>query len=131
MELARHSDPKLTLKTYARVGMHNLSRVLDGMPEADPRPRREAEALRATGTDDRLASPDNDPPHSGTHSVRRTGKTSAASRGEIHQGPSGTGGRNPLRLAELGTDARRGATNTQSRGERIRTSDLLTPSQMR
>ena len=50
MELARHSDPKLTLKTYARVGMHNLGRVLDRLP-GTARPNRDAETLRATGTD--------------------------------------------------------------------------------
>jgi integrase len=45
MELARHSDPKLTMRTYARVRLHDLSAVVDraaaGSP-ASPRPARSA-----------------------------------------------------------------------------------------
>jgi integrase len=41
MELARHSDPKLTMKTYARVSIHSLTRVLDKMPKAENGPGRE------------------------------------------------------------------------------------------
>lgn len=51
MELARHSDPKLTLKTYSRVGIHSISRVLDGMPKADAGRTPQPERMRATGTD--------------------------------------------------------------------------------
>jgi hypothetical protein len=40
------------VKTYAKVGMHNLARVLDGLPTANAQPTKpEQEVLRATGTD--------------------------------------------------------------------------------
>ena len=44
MELARHSDPKLTMKTYARVRLHDLSAVLERLPSSAAAP------LKATGT---------------------------------------------------------------------------------
>jgi integrase len=130
MELARHSDPKLTLKTYARVGMHNLSRVLDGMPKADTRPTRQAESLRATGTDDYAASRENDPPQKSPHSVRGMEKRSAASRDESDYAPASVGGGKPLRIAELGTAAQRGAASCQNAPRRTRTFDPLIKSQL-
>ena len=45
MELARHSDPKLTMRTYARVRLHDLSAVVDraaANTPAPPRPARSA-----------------------------------------------------------------------------------------
>jgi len=45
MDLARHSDPKLTMRTYARVRLHNLSAVVDraaSASPASPRPARSA-----------------------------------------------------------------------------------------
>lgn len=36
MELARHSDPKLTMKTYARVRLNDLAAVLERLPTARP-----------------------------------------------------------------------------------------------
>jgi integrase len=52
MELARHSDPKLTMKTYARVGLANLGGVIDGMTTPGTAVPRRAESLRKSGTDD-------------------------------------------------------------------------------
>ena len=52
MLLARHSDPRLTMKTYARVGLVSLSRVLDNMPGTECKPAHEAKQAKATGTDD-------------------------------------------------------------------------------
>lgn len=53
MELARHSDPKLTMRTYARVGLATLGGIVDGLavPGAGSSERVRAQALR-TGTDD-------------------------------------------------------------------------------
>jgi len=48
-ELARHSDPKLTLNTYTRLGMNDLSGALDALPAVSSK-EPEREALRATGT---------------------------------------------------------------------------------
>lgn len=64
MELARHSDPKLTLKPYARIGIANLSGVLSGIPSMSPaalprsgprrRGLREGSSIRSRAT--RLAA---------------------------------------------------------------------------
>ncbi len=130
MELARHSDPKLTLKTYARVGMHNLARVLDGMPKADTRPAREAETLRATGTDDHAISCQTATTQKGPHSEDGAGKVSAASRGERDNAPSVIGGGKPLRLTELGIAARCSAAADENAPRRTRTFDPLIKSQL-
>lgn len=141
MELARHSDPRLTLKTYARVGMHNLARVLDGMPKAGMRPDREADTLRATGTDDSVRNTDSerkaDPllssetrcPQKSPHSLRGSGKVSAAWRGECDQPGAVPDDRNTLVLAVLDDAARRGAADRQNAGEGTRTPNLLIRSQ--
>jgi len=57
-ELARHSDPKLTLNAYTTLGIHDLTGALDALPSmTDDSPN--AESLRATGTYD--GSPENTP----------------------------------------------------------------------
>jgi integrase len=54
-ELARHSDPKLTMNIYTRLGVHDLAGALKGLPDQGSKPP-ERERLRATGTDH--ATPD-------------------------------------------------------------------------
>jgi len=49
-ELARHSDPKLTMNVYTRLGVHDLAGALDGLP-GEPSDDRQAETMKATGTD--------------------------------------------------------------------------------
>ncbi len=50
-ELARHSDPKLTMNVYTSLGIHDLSKALDALPDTfDDSPQ--TERLRATGTYD-------------------------------------------------------------------------------
>ena len=44
--LARHADPSLTFKVYAKTRMHDLTRALEAMPETPAESKR----LRATGT---------------------------------------------------------------------------------
>jgi integrase len=70
-ELARHSDPKLTMNVYTRLGVHDLTRALDALPDLGDgtTPANEAAALRATGTDD--ASAQNTPASSPTHSTTK------------------------------------------------------------
>lgn len=129
MELARHSDPKLTLKTYARVGMHNLARVLDGMPKANTRPTRAAEALRATGTDDHAVGREFDPPQKTPHFEDGARKTSAASRGGDDHSGTGPSDRNTLQLSGSGDTARHRAAHDQNAPRRTRTFDPLIKSQ--
>src|SRR5437763_4219070 len=52
MQLARHSDPKLTMAVYGRAALHDLGAAVDRMPLplTGPDPEAPAAALRATGT---------------------------------------------------------------------------------
>src|SRR5215472_6913842 len=50
MQLARHSDPKLTMAVYGRAQLHDLAGAIERMPVlSGSTPDREA--LRGTGTD--------------------------------------------------------------------------------
>ena len=50
MQLARHSDPKLTMAVYGRAQLHDLAGAVGGMPSLLAAGRG-AETLAATGTD--------------------------------------------------------------------------------
>jgi integrase len=51
MQLARHSDPKLTMAVYGRAQLHDLGEAVDRLPGLlDAGPARR-EAVQATGTD--------------------------------------------------------------------------------
>jgi len=125
MELARHSDPKLTLKTYAKVSLHNLTRVLDGMPGANRGPKTEAQPLRATGTNDVDVCPQKSP-----HSEHGPGREGAAWRNKDSDGTDPTGDPKPLRLTGSSEVAQRGATERKSAPRRTRTFDPLIKSQL-
>ncbi len=122
MELARHSDPKLTMRTYARVGLRSLGTVLDSMPGEKPgNPRPERNILRATGTTSAAPiGPDNprlNPRQSGRESLR-----SASARCDAtNPGPIGlsltqphvsTGERDVLRSDAIGSKNAEGRTRT-------------------
>ncbi len=53
-ELARHSDPKLTMNIYSKLGIHDLAGALECLPGAGSG-APERERMRATGTDDARA----------------------------------------------------------------------------
>jgi hypothetical protein len=50
MQLARHSDPKLTMAVYGRAQLHDLASAVERFPSL-MLPASESEPLRATGTD--------------------------------------------------------------------------------
>jgi len=50
-ELSRHSDPKLTMNVYTKLGLNDLAGALDGLPSVSGS-TDDAQAIRATGTDD-------------------------------------------------------------------------------
>jgi hypothetical protein len=53
MHLARHSDPKLTMRRYGKLRRHDLAAAMQRFPHFLPeRPKTESQALSATGTDD-------------------------------------------------------------------------------
>ncbi len=61
MDLARHSDPRLTMKLYSRIGLRDLADHLPAAVEAEP---AEAVATLATGTEG---------PHRGTNGGTNAG----------------------------------------------------------
>src|SRR5690606_650407 len=117
-------------KTYARVGMHSLTRVLEALPSADPRPTREGDALRATGTDGQAPTRPNAPPQKGPHSPRGTAPEGAAGRDCGAPAGEAAGGRKGLKLAGLREPARPGAASSESAPRRTRTFDPLIKSQL-
>jgi Phage integrase family len=54
MQLARHSDPKLTMARYGRAQLHDLAAAVESLPALMP-PDKGRESLRATGTTGRPA----------------------------------------------------------------------------
>ena len=68
-ELARHSDPKLTMNVYTKLGIHDLAGALDRLPATAP-DRPDHDTLRATGTDD-AAGFDPSSRHSSSSANRR------------------------------------------------------------
>ena len=51
MQLARHSDPKLTAARYGRMQIHDLGEAVNRLPSLVPAPQAEKAVLQATGTD--------------------------------------------------------------------------------
>src|SRR5262249_45870463 len=51
MQLARHSDPKLTMAVYGRAALHDLGAAVDRIPGLTPDRQGAAPRLRATGTE--------------------------------------------------------------------------------
>jgi integrase len=56
MQLARHSDPKLTMAVYGRAQLHDLGRAVERLPGLTAGPTTEAGTLKATGTADARGS---------------------------------------------------------------------------
>jgi hypothetical protein len=121
MDLARHSDPKLTLRTYAKVTMHNLARVLDGLPKANATPTSERQTLRATGTDDATSGMETGPqkgPHSGPHSQHDSVRVSAAWRDQREHFGERRGGSQSLAIAGASDAVRHGAASSGQVGDK-------------
>jgi integrase len=51
MQLARHSDPKLTMAVYGRAQLHDLGAAVNRLPSLLDQGSHDRPALRATGTD--------------------------------------------------------------------------------
>jgi len=113
-ELARHSDPRLTMNTYTRLGVHDLTGALDALPQVGG-DEPQAERLRATGTDHARA----DAPGSARNRLRnclRNGsgnQREPAQRGAMNSAPIRLPGdaRHMLVLPSGSIAAQRGATS--------------------
>jgi integrase len=51
MQLARHSDPKLTMARYGRAQLHDLAAAIEGLPLLLEGPHQGSRVLKATGTE--------------------------------------------------------------------------------
>ncbi len=113
--LARHSDPKLTLNVYTKLGLSDLEGALEALP-GEVASDEQAVAL-ATGTDDSARS-------------AHVSNSSAVPLIGVHTGASDSGG---LRIAgnagkacsdaKLGASAQRSAPSCVNSPARIRTGD--------
>jgi len=125
-DLARHSDPKLTMNVYTRLGVHDLAGALDRMPTATiEQPDRDT--LRATGTDD-AAGFDHSSRHSSSSANRRDLVRQLAAG--IDHAPIPFDAGNPCHTAGIREAARPGAVSSESALCRTRTYDPLIKSQL-
>jgi integrase len=85
MQLARHSDPRLTMAVYGRAQLHDLGRAVDRLPNLLPEPKKE-EAMRATGTDPACTNLAQTP-DAGCDNLRK-GETTKPSAGGEQGGPN-------------------------------------------
>jgi integrase/recombinase XerC len=121
-DLARHSDPKLTMNMYAKLGAHDFAAALNGLPELSTpeKPQR----LRATGTDTARPIDASDPrlyPHQlGRESVR----SGATGRDESSEPQRHSTNRKRRKSPSQCDAARIDATGCENAPDRIRTYDL-------
>lgn len=119
-ELARHSDPKLTMNIYTKLGVHDLAGALDRLPRLMP-PRPDRDALRATGTDDAAAFGHQQ--HT-PQCARETAQMSATAHGEDGTGTLRFDSRKSSRGADMNDVAQTGAASGGKATQGTRTSGL-------
>ena len=122
-ELARHSDPKLTMNVYTKLGVHDLTGALDALPSlTGDAPERER--MRATGTDNSRTEAPTDPRLKPRQLEREAVRTGASRRGEGDGNRHCADDRNPLPIANIGDTVRSNAMGNSKATERTRTVDL-------
>ncbi len=112
-ELARHSDPKLTMNVYTRLGVHDLATALDRLP-TPALDRPDHDTLRATGTDN--ATPGSSPGNSGADQCGQPRPGAGLS--------TPFGSRKTLCDAEKDDATRSGAASSRKATRETRTRDL-------
>ncbi len=112
-ELARHSDPKLTLNVYTTLGIHDSAAALDALPDLDSKPRP-AEPLRAVGTLHHTADVAVGGRLYPRQLERETAQPGAAGRTVASAGKGLSGARKPSRITALRDSAQPGATSRKS-----------------
>ena len=122
-QLARHSDPKLTLNVYTKLGMHDLAGALDGLPGMTSEPP-ERQRLRATGTDNARAEAPIDPHLKPRHLGRETVRKGAASCDGDNDLARFADASKPLQTKPKRDIVRRDARRNDKATERTRTVDL-------
>ncbi len=122
-ELARHSDPKLTMNTYTRLGVHDLAGALDRLPAVQS-PRPESETMRATGTDDASATRDEKRPQYTTQRERETLRINTKLRDESAQCADERSAQKPLQNKAQSDTVQMDAMQCGNTPGRTRTCDL-------
>jgi integrase len=97
MQLARHSDPKLTMAVYGRAQLHDLGRAVERLPDLMTGPTPSERALKATGTDGPLTGAYREP----TSAVDGEGCRLMAVETQPGATSQSTTGRNPLAGKEI------------------------------
>jgi len=130
--LARHSDPKLTMNVYTKLGVNDIAQALDALPASlAVMPT----IMSATGTDD--VSPVQTPRNNLRNSLRNEGAkpSDSARHGALRMATDADDqvNGNPLFSAGKREETRPGATENENTPGAIRTHDLrirspLTPS---
>ena len=128
-ELARHSDPKLTMNVYSKLGVHDLSGALDRLPSLTG-DKPEGERMRATGTDNVRASAPADPPQYPQQLGRETMRSGAAACSDGATPTAMADTCNQPRDADLSGDVRRDARECETASPGTRTPDPLIKSQL-
>jgi len=119
-DLARHSDPKLTLNTYTQLGIHDLARALEALPSCSPNDTGIQTRLRATGTDDSAVDPQL--MHQQLGRVAMPSRAVGCDDREARQ--DGDGDHKPLENKTLCDTRRHPTTRDETATERTRTVDL-------
>ncbi len=117
-ELARHSTPTLTLGVYTKLGVHDLTGALDGLPSLTPA-APDRERLRATGTDNAVADPRLYPRQLERETVPSGANTCDEARATRRIGSA----RKPLENKAKRDAMRSDATRCATGGGRIRTDE--------
>jgi len=111
-ELARHSDPRLTMNVYTKLGIHDLAGALNGLPAAEA--ERVEEIAEADAVSARATGTDGNRPRSArcaTDSARESERGAAVRRGALDSRgrPGSRKPRNPAISAARGGSGRRRA----------------------
>jgi hypothetical protein len=117
MHLARHSDPKLTMKRYGKPRRHDLTAAMNRFPQVlRERPSGESQALSATGTDPLPYTTLTQSSDSRSHSVRADDNRAGASE-------TVESSRKSLRIKTLENNSNPLSTDEENGPRRIRTSN--------
>jgi integrase len=122
-QLARHSDPKLTLNVYTSLGIHDLSGALDALPDIGSSPTQ-SEPMRAVGTYDHAPNADSSARPKSRQLARSTERYSARGRVEQPTLKGAASERNRTFSAGNCDGMRTSAGNCRISGVRTRTGDL-------
>jgi integrase len=122
-QLARHSDPKLTMNVYTSLGIHDLGGALDALPNVGGSPTH-TEPMRAVGTYDHSPIVDSDPRLKPRQLARETRRDGAIARGEQATLKGSAGKTNHTFSAGNCDDMRISAGESSIAPGRIRTCDL-------